>query len=127
MSTPNYSDSQVGKQFRAKFADRVLFNEPLSPYVAYRVGGPSDILVFPKTEEELSWLAEKAKEHRIPITVLGGGSNVLICDDGIRGITILVTKGFHEITITKRTSQKSMGKIRGRHSKRRTARLGHRT
>ncbi|NDD05840.1 MAG: UDP-N-acetylmuramate dehydrogenase, partial [Proteobacteria bacterium] len=78
---------------------RVLFNEPLKNHVAYRVGGPADILVFPKTEEELSRICHLCETYSLPLTVIGRGTNLLIKDEGIRGITLSLDHAFKTIEI----------------------------
>ncbi len=95
MSINKFSD--LIPLFKDRFKDRVLSDAPLAPYVAYGVGGPADILVFPKTEAELHWIDETAKAHNIPITVIGTGTNLLVVDEGIRGITISLAKAFQDI------------------------------
>lgn len=76
------------EKFTERLKDRVKFDEPLAPYVAYRIGGPADILVFPTEERELEWIANTAKEERLPLTIIGTGTNLLVSDLGIRGITV---------------------------------------
>lgn len=95
MSTNSFSN--IAKDFSKRFGNRALFDEPLAPYVAYRVGGPADILVFPTNDEELKWIDDTAKTHSIPVTVIGTGTNLLVVDEGIRGIVISLSKAFQEI------------------------------
>lgn len=68
--------------------DRVTFDEPLAPKVAFRIGGPADALVRPLNGVELASALAIARAHGLPVTVLGTGSNVLVSDLGIRGLTI---------------------------------------
>src|SRR5688572_7286780 len=68
--------------------DAVSFDEPLASRVAFRIGGPADAFARPHTAEELRLLVAIAREENVPITVLGTGSNVLVLDGGIRGITV---------------------------------------
>lgn len=89
--------------FRDHFGDRVLFDEKLAPYLAYRIGGPADALVFPKDEVDLEWLRVRARELGIPVTVIGTGTNLLVLDEGIRGIVVSFSRGFREIEIVDRT------------------------
>lgn len=89
--------SNLTPAFKNKFNDRVLFNAPLAPYVAYGVGGPADILAFPTTEEELQWIDSTAKAHNVPVTIIGTGTNLLVVDEGIRGITISLGRAFQQI------------------------------
>lgn len=84
--------------FSEKFGERVKFDEPLAPYVAYRIGGPADILAFPKDESELVFLSDYSKKHSIPITIIGTGTNLLVRDEGIRGIVVSLKEAFREIS-----------------------------
>ncbi len=67
-------------------------NEPLKRYTAWKIGGPADALLEPANTDELIEATKKASKHGIPVTVLGGGTNVLIRDGGIRGLTIRLAK-----------------------------------
>ena len=95
MSTNSFS--KFYPLFEEKLQDRVLFDTPLAPFVAYGVGGPADILTFPMSEEELQWIDDTAKSHKIPVTVIGTGTNLLVVDEGIRGVTISLSKAFQGI------------------------------
>jgi len=95
MSTSNFS--KFYPTFKQKLNDRVLFDAPLAPFVAYGVGGPADILTFPTTEEELEWIDNTAKANHIPVTIIGTGTNLLVVDSGIRGVTISLAKAFQQI------------------------------
>lgn len=69
-------------------ADRVQANAPLAPLTTFKVGGPADVLVETKSGEEIVAALKIARAHGVPVTMLGGGSNVLIGDRGIRGLVI---------------------------------------
>ena len=75
-------------RFADRFGDRAKFDERLAPYVAYRVGGPADVLLFPETEADLIWISDTCRAHGIPVTVIGTGTNLLVRDEGIRGVVI---------------------------------------
>lgn len=60
----------------------------LAPYTTFRVGGPARFFVIASSEEELEQAVEFASEKSLPIFVLGGGSNVLISDEGFDGLVI---------------------------------------
>ncbi|WP_392407608.1 UDP-N-acetylmuramate dehydrogenase [Chlorogloeopsis fritschii PCC 9212] len=60
----------------------------LSGYTSYRVGGPAEWYVAPRTVEALQASVNYAKEHELPVTVLGAGSNLLVSDRGIPGLVI---------------------------------------
>jgi UDP-N-acetylmuramate dehydrogenase len=93
------SFSNHKEAFQAHFGENVLFDEPLAPYLAYQIGGPADILVFPRNESDLTWIQARCREHQIPVTVVGTGTNLLVLDEGIRGVVISFTRGFREIEI----------------------------
>lgn len=78
---------------------RILINEPLSRHTTFKVGGPADVMAFPKNEEELSFLYRAAKEEQIPVTVIGNGSNLVVRDGGIRGLTIVLGEEFSGIEV----------------------------
>jgi UDP-N-acetylmuramate dehydrogenase len=73
---------------------RKRFNQPLARYASFRIGGPADALVLVEDIENLKRLQAIAQEHAIPLFVLGGGSNLLIRDGGIRGIVIAMHGAF---------------------------------
>jgi UDP-N-acetylmuramate dehydrogenase len=75
------------------------FDEPLKRYTAWKIGGPADALLEPKGAPELIEVVKKACEHHIPVTVLGGGTNVLVRDGGIRGLTIRLAKSLTNVEI----------------------------
>lgn len=69
-------------------AGRVLVNAPLAHLTTFKVGGPADILFESRTAEEVVTTLKLAHVHGVPVTMLGGGSNVLIGDRGIRGLVL---------------------------------------
>ena len=75
------------------------FDEPLKRYTAWKIGGPADALLEPESANELIRAVQKAREHDIPVTVLGGGTNVLVRDGGIRGLTIRLAKSLRRVEI----------------------------
>jgi UDP-N-acetylmuramate dehydrogenase len=71
-------------------ADRVRTNAPLAPLTTFHVGGTADVLMEAHSEHELVIATTAARTVGLPVTLLGGGSNVLIGDRGIRGLVVLV-------------------------------------
>ncbi|HEY5269410.1 MAG TPA: UDP-N-acetylmuramate dehydrogenase [Anaerolineales bacterium] len=74
---------------RFTFGDHLQENVPLSGYTAARIGGPADALVFIRSADELAQAAEKLWKLEMPFLLLGGGSNVLVSDKGVRGVVII--------------------------------------
>ena len=79
------------------------FDEPLKRYTAWKIGGPADALLEPTDAEELIEAVEMARGHGVPVTVLGGGTNVLVRDGGIRGLTIRLAKSLTGVQIKGRS------------------------
>ncbi|WP_419872880.1 UDP-N-acetylmuramate dehydrogenase [Candidatus Pristimantibacillus sp. PTI5] len=71
----------------------VLYNEPLSNYTTWKIGGPADILILPRSKEELVAAVQLVRKHQMPWTNLGRGSNMLVSDKGIRGVVIKPHRG----------------------------------
>lgn len=71
----------------------------LAPYTTLHIGGPAQYLAFPKNQDELASLLQEAKSRDMPIYLLGGGSNLLISDHGVRGLVIRLTGDFSKIEI----------------------------
>jgi UDP-N-acetylmuramate dehydrogenase len=74
---------------RAKFGDKVKENVLLAPYTSARIGGPADIFLAADTAAELARIVTELWKHELPFTMLGGGSNVLVSDKGVRGVVVL--------------------------------------
>jgi len=74
---------------RQKFGDAVQENVTLAPYTSARIGGPADVMVTVKSADELADAMQLIWEHNLPYYILGGGSNVLVSDDGFRGVVVL--------------------------------------
>ena len=73
---------------------RKVFGTSLAPHTSLRIGGPVDALVHVDNFDVLKRVSHVANRHEIPLTVLGGGSNVLVRDGGIRGILLLMRGAF---------------------------------
>ncbi len=66
----------------------VMEHEMLKNYTSYRTGGPADIIVFPQSNESISTIFRIAEDAKVPLTIIGGGSNLLVGDKGLRGIVL---------------------------------------
>ena len=74
-------------------ADRVEQNASLARFTTFRVGGPADWLVTLRGAEEVRAVVELARDHEVRVSVVGGGSNLLVADEGVRGLVIRVHGG----------------------------------
>jgi UDP-N-acetylmuramate dehydrogenase len=82
--------------FIQRFRGKVLFNVPMSDYTSLRVGGGADVMAFPQDEGDLRDLMAFAESKNFSLHVLGGGTNLLVRDGGIRGIVVNMTEGFKD-------------------------------
>lgn len=73
---------------RDSFGDRLLIDEPLARYTSSRIGGPADVFLSARTPDDLRTASRIAWTHDLPLFILGGGSNILISDRGVRGLVI---------------------------------------
>jgi UDP-N-acetylmuramate dehydrogenase len=75
-------------RWAAALGDRWQADAPLAPLTTFKVGGPAEFLADISSEAELRALVREASDAGIPVTPLGGGSNVLVADEGIRGVVV---------------------------------------
>lgn len=73
----------------AKLGDKVKEHVPLAPYTSARIGGPADIFITADTVAELVRIVKLLWKHEMPFVLLGGGSNVLVSDKGVRGVVVM--------------------------------------
>ena len=73
----------------AKFGDKVKENVSLAPYTSARIGGPADILITADSADELARIVKLLRKQDMEYILLGGGSNVLVSDKGVRGVVVL--------------------------------------
>lgn len=70
------------------FAAITLRDEPLAPLTWMKVGGPAQRLIQPRSVDELIAVVKTCHDHNIPVHMLGGGSNLLVRDEGVSGVVI---------------------------------------
>ncbi len=70
--------------------DNILYNEDMKKHTTFKIGGPAECFIKIKTKEELKEILVFARKNKIPITILGNGSNILVLDGGIKGITLTI-------------------------------------
>ena len=74
---------------KEKFGDYCVLGAPASGFTTYKAGGPVEVLVEPASPDEFAWLAGWCRANGVRLTVLGQGSNVLVSDKGLPGVTAL--------------------------------------
>lgn len=86
--------------FTTGFEHIVRENEPLAPYTWFRLGGPAEYFAEPTSVGELAELVRRCHEQGVPVHVLGGGSNLLVRDEGVKGLVVLLSApAFGEISV----------------------------
>ena len=70
--------------------EKIKYNEPMKQYTSFKIGGPAEILIEISDIEELKEILKLADTNSIPITVIGNGSNILVSDEGIKGIVLKI-------------------------------------
>ena len=77
----------------------IKIKEEMSKRTSFKVGGPADIFIIAKTEKDVKTILDYAKMRKIPLTIIGNGSNLLVKDGGVRGIVLKI--GIEELNIEK--------------------------
>jgi len=95
------------EELKKQFQERLKEHELLSAYTTYKIGGPADLFYTALTADELVCIVIAARTLKIPVFVLGGGSNILVGDGGFRGLVIKNNTG--AITI-----RGMKGKVKGK-------------
>ena len=82
------------EKFKEVFGNKIKFNENLSKYNWFNSGGPAEIFYRADSEKELAFFLKNIKKSFKVINILGAGSNTLIRDGGVKGVTIKLTSKF---------------------------------
>ncbi len=88
------------------FRGEAMFNEPMSAHTSLRIGGPADMLLFPEDPMSLKNILLAARGENVPVSVIGAGTNLLVGDGGMEGVTISL-KAFRIIEFTRETDDKN--------------------
>ena len=83
---------------------QILENEPMKNHTTFRIGGPADVLVCPETEDGfirgLGW----CRRQKIPVYIIGNGSNLLVWDKGFRGVVFKICRNLDKTDIIEEDS-----------------------
>ena len=80
---------------KAGFTDcNLKLNEPMKLHTSFKVGGAADIFIEPEDIEQLITACRIVKDRGIPYTLIGNGSNLLVSDQGIRGVVLKIGEEF---------------------------------
>lgn len=81
----------------------VLTDEPMKNHTSFKIGGTADYMVLPNTNEQILNIRKFCVENDVPLYVIGNGSNLLVSDNGLRGVVMKLGKNFSDYTINKDT------------------------
>lgn len=79
--------------------DQVLEMEPMSRHTTFRIGGPADLFVIPDSEKRLTEVVDYCRRSGTPYYIVGNGSNLLVSDEGFRGVIIQIGRNLSDITV----------------------------
>jgi len=77
---------------------RLIANQPLGEFTWFRVGGPAQALFMPEDENDFAYFLRNLPTD-IPVTVIGAGSNLIVRDGGVPGVTVRLGRGFNAVTV----------------------------
>ncbi len=79
----------ISEQLKLNLKNSNIYeNEDMKKHTTFKIGGKADYYIKVRSIEDLRWIVNFTKENNIPLTVTGNGSNLLVKDNGIRGITV---------------------------------------
>ena len=97
--------------------DKILYNELMSKHTTFKIGGPAECFIKIDNIDDLKEILSFVKENKVPLTVVGNGSNLLVLDNGIKGITTCIKlegielKEENDSFILKVASGEKIGKV----------------
>jgi UDP-N-acetylmuramate dehydrogenase len=88
----NYYKDFSSKLLNIVEKEYIKIDEPMKNHTSFKAGGPADILIIPRTYDEVAKIIMLCKENNVPYYTIGNGSNLLVKDGGIRGVVIKLTR-----------------------------------
>ena len=79
--------------------EQILIEEPMKKHTTFRIGGPAEYLILPQTTEEIADVIKLCRQEEIPWYIVGNGSNLLVADEGVRGVVIQMLRNFNQIQV----------------------------
>lgn len=95
----------MNRELYQKFADilgeeKVLLNEPMKKHTTFRVGGPADFFLMPASFEETARIIKLCEKEGAPYYIVGNGSNLLVSDQGYRGVIVQLYKNISSVKVS---------------------------
>ena len=79
--------------------EQILKEEPMKKHTTFRIGGPAEYLILPQTTEEIADVVKLCRQEERPWYIVGNGSNLLVADEGVRGVVIQLLRNFNQIQV----------------------------
>lgn len=92
-------DLQIIRDLADKFSFNYIENEPLKKHTSFKIGGNAELFVSVNNTDQLKAVLLACKENHIPLFVIGKGSNLLISDNGMKGVVLSLDGDFKEISL----------------------------
>jgi UDP-N-acetylmuramate dehydrogenase len=89
----NHMMEELTKSFRGT----LLKNEPLKNHTYFKIGGPASLFAVPEDTEDLKAVLKLIKRHEIEHYIIGNGTNLLVSDDGFKGIALKIGEKFNKL------------------------------
>ncbi len=102
----------VLKEHIREHTRKVRCDVPLARYTSFRIGGPADVFVEPDTLDELRAVVSVVGAEQLPLFILGGGTNLLISDNGVRGVVVKLGGGFNYTAWEEQEEQEAFVQVR---------------
>ena len=93
------NDYSILEQTAGRYGAVVLKNEPMKNHTSFRIGGPCDVMIKINCEALLCELIKQCRENDIKYYVVGRGSNILVCDEGLQGVVLLIGSDFGSVRV----------------------------
>ncbi len=84
-------------ELRAGLRGEILKDEPLKNHTYFKIGGPADIFAVPENTDELKTVLKLIKKYEIEYFIMGNGTNLLVSDDGFKGIIVKIGEKFNKL------------------------------
>lgn len=89
----------------------ISFDEPMDIHTSFKIGGKADIFIKPKNIDELIFILNTCKDKNIPYYIMGNGTNLLVKDNGFRGVIIQLFKNWKDISLKNNTITAQSGAL----------------
>lgn len=90
-------------------AEEIVQNAPMSDHTSFKIGGPADFLLMPRSVTQIKKTIERCQHLNMPYYVVGNGSNILVDDDGIRGLVIKIGDNLKAVEVKETSIEAEAG------------------